>query len=152
MAERPRQRDVLELAQVGELVVDGEAVRRAPSRAPRRAVPAGSRPGPASPGPGGRRGEKSPTYSALGLVEQVERTVEVALGLAGAEPSRPASDSRFWGRPACSPSSWLRSRCWRGRVQVAALAVDRAAPDVHVGVPRGAPARPWLAASRSASS
>ena len=80
--EHPGQGDVLELAQVAEVVVDGQAVAPAPSRALRPARPARPAPVPASPGPAARSGKKSPAYSALRLVEQVERAVQIAFGLA----------------------------------------------------------------------
>ena len=129
--EHPGQGDVLELAQVAEVVVDGQASLARPAERFSPAAPARSSTRALNAGTGRTLGEKSPTYTRS------------ASSSRSSAPSRSPSASRiraiatrqrygFCGNPRCSPSSWLRSRCSRGGRQVVALAVELAHPDVHV--------------------
>ena len=127
--ERPGEGDVLELAQVAELVVDGQAPL--PRPAERLGPPAlrDQHPRPQRRDRPHVRGEVA-DVEALRLVEQLERAVAGRPRPRGSGPSRPASGSGSAAgrraRPArCSPgrcrraasrssrsrSSWLRPTC-----------------------------------------
>ena len=119
--EHPRQGDVLELAQVAEVVVGGQAPLARPGE--RFAQLALREPDPCPQ----RRdrphvGEEVADVEALRLVEQVERAVQISVGL----PYPGHRDPRavgFCGSPRARRSSLLRCRCCVAAAQVVALAV-----------------------------
>ena len=146
----PGQGDVLELAQVAELVVGRQTPLLRPSRARRRASPCASRSRARTAGDRPHvRGEVA-GVDALRLVEQLERAVEVALGLAGGEPSRRASGTGSAAARCARRARWLAAGAAGGGEVVALAAAPRSSPTCMSAVPRsgrrraavGAAARP----------
>ena len=102
--EHPGEGDVLELAQVAELVVDGQAPLPRPAERLADSPCAIQHPRP----------QRRDRPHVRGEVADVDGARPRRAGRArrpgrprprGSGPSRPASDSGFCGRPACSPSS-----------------------------------------------
>jgi hypothetical protein len=78
--EQPRERDVLELAQVAELVADGQASLVGPAQ--RLGQPALPDPHPRlHRGNGTHLGIRASDIQLLRLIEQIERAVQVSLRL-----------------------------------------------------------------------
>ena len=146
--QQPGQGDVVELAQVAELVVGRDVLARGPTPAPRPAVPARPTAVPSWRGSAGPRGS-SRSHTAA-------RPRRAARGRRR-DPPRPrrtramATRDRygFCARPACSPSSLLASRCCRAAGQIVPLTEQLAHPHVHVR--RSAKRRPRPARSRAAA-
>ena len=106
--QHPGQGDVLELADVAELVVGGETAVGRPSRGGRR-----RRPGPAAPGPSARRRAGPRGRSRCCRGARPRRAARARRrgrrGPAGGAPSRRAS-----GRRAAGARRARRARCWPG--------------------------------------
>ena len=132
--EHPGERDVLELAQVAEVVVDRQALLARPAQ------------GLAQPplrDPHARRHRGDGPH----IREVVARVQRSASSSSSSAPSRSPSASRtraiatrqrygFCGRPACSPSSLLVSRCCVGGIEIVPLAATaRSCPTCMSAVP-----------------
>ena len=137
--EHPGQRDVLELAQVAEVVLSRQALLTRPAEG-------FAQPPLRDPHPRLQRRDRAHVRGevarvpALGLVEQ------------SSAPSRSPCASRmramatrqrygYCGTPVCSPSSWLVSRCWWRRPDRSAHGASSLRPTCMSAVPRrtGAP-------------
>ena len=84
--QQPHEGEVVELAEVADLVGDGHPAVARPVRGPRQVALARSRPGPSSPRWDARPGRSPGGSSSLRLVEQRDGALEVAVG--GGEASR----------------------------------------------------------------
>ena len=130
--QQPGQGDVLELAQVAEVVVDGQAAARAPSRRASPSLPL------RDPHPRPHRrdrphvGGEVTGVHPLRLVEQVDRTVEVPFGLPDPGHRDPPAVRVLRQAEVLAELLAAQQELGRGR-QVVALAVQRGHPDVHVG-------------------
>ena len=108
--EHPGQGDVLELAQVAELVLDGQAPLTHPAERFTQLALRDPHPRPQRrdrPHVGGEVAD----VQALRLVEQVERAAPDLLQPAGSEPSRPASDTGSAAARCARPAPGCVSRC-----------------------------------------
>ena len=129
--EHPGQGDVLELAQVTEVVIDGQALLTRPAESFTEAALRDPVPVALNAGTGRTLGKKSPTYSALRLVEQVECAVQIPFSLAYPSHRDPPAIPVL-RQPGVLAQLLAPQQLLRGGMQVVALAVDLAHPDVHV--------------------
>ena len=128
--ERPGQGDVLELAQVAEVVLNGQALLTRPAEGV-------IQPPLRDPHPCPQRrdrthvGREVTHVQALRLVEQVERAVQISFSLP--DPShRDAPAIAVLRQPGVLAQLLARQQVLRGGSQVVTLAVERAHPYVHV--------------------
>ena len=128
--EHPGQGDVLELAQVTEVVVDGQALLTRPAEG--FTEPALRDPDPCLQ----RRDrphirEEVAHIQALRLVEQVECAAQVSFSLAYPGHRDPPA-IRVLRQPGVLAQLLAAQQVLRGGMQIVALAVDLAHPHVHV--------------------
>src|SRR6202035_920853 len=128
--EQPGQGDVLELAQVTEVVIDGQVVFTRPAES----FTYSALPDP-DPCPQRRNRphirEEVADVAALRLVEQVKRTGQASLSL---RHQRNRESQQIWELRQSGVLAQLLAgqQMLGGDAQVAALAVDLADPRVHV--------------------
>ena len=151
--EHPGQGDVLELAQVAEVVLGGQALlprpaegfAQSPLRDPQPCLQRRDRP---------HIGEEVTHIQALGLLQQIERAVQIALGLPYAR-HRHAPAIPVLREPGVLAQLLASQQVLRGGLQIVILAVELAHAHVHVcrspqrGV-RPAPSQAAILAHRSA--
>ena len=129
--EDPGQRDVLELAQVTEVVISGQALFARPAE--RLAQCALRDPGPRLQGRDRPHvGEEVAHVPALGLVEQVEGAAQIPFSLAYPGHRGPPAIA-ILRQPVVLAQLLALQQLLRSGPQIAALEVDLAHPHVHVG-------------------
>ena len=129
--EHPGQGDVLELAQVAEVIVSGQTVLTRPAERFTQLAPARPAPVPSTPGPAARWGRSRPHRRARPRRAGRVRRPDL-LRPRVPEPSRPASDTVL-RQPEVLAQFLAAQQISRGRRQIVALAMDLAQADVHVG-------------------